>query len=699
MKQVFKNGLLLLAAVSAALYWHCQQAPAQSATAEQARAAAASALPPTQYDIGIATVQNNNGFNISFDPNVINPLLADTADDDNWRVFVNFGDGTFWMGLKSAFDWRTFTYETMPSKPLYAELTPTYDDDDKNPGRSALVTYNGPASSSDHQRDVIMGTKYVKLQSNRSPLRGDSITYIITYQHQRECNQSTKGDLVFHYDPDVLELEIPGTNLSSIDRYNSETEYLLGSALGKIHLKFAGLQQGEQRNIFLRMVTKTDFASTHAYVPPWVTYSDTLEEKRPDIQCGDDVVQDTSNMQYQAVLTSHDPNYKFGAENSLAPSPNTDWVTFTVMFQNEGPDSTRQVKVYDELDPLLVRDTPILVSWSTPKRPKLTIDNRTVKFDFGSLQVRGLGEEDYGIKFGEDSTKEVFTFRCAVRKQTRLNTDLADPNVVEYRPCDAICNQAWVIFDCNPRYPTNVAKVPIRCSPSGPSPSPSPSPAPTAFIAPSLCQEFRDTLNFDTLSTDSFLLLPTQLAQLSATLQVSTGQKYKWYPSENLLNPFALNPVVRNPSANKPPPHQYVLVASSSSPQCMRRIAHVNLPSPCSLSIVITPIFSGAGGCASGQITSLEASVTGLDPNDDPSQLQWETCAVVGPTHTKPLNQNQDEYYFGVTDPATGCSAEVLYKLSSTSGGGGGSGPWGSLLVAGLLIAIGAMLYAVFKKK
>lgn len=681
----------LLLLISATAIGYAFQATQPSQTLHAAQEAPAAPPPPispvSPLSNPLTTSSTGSPYSFGFNTSDLAALIDGGAtDDDDWRVFVNFGDGTFWMGTKADFDGRSFVFEGTPTGG-YAELTPTYDDGDKNPGRAAMPAVT-PSTTSPNQRDVVFASgKAVKLQSNRSPRKDNIITYIISYKNNRAC--TVNGDLIFRYDPEVLRLEDNNSILGNSITVHSSSATTTNNT-GLIHLNFTGLGAGSQRNVFLHFVTQSGVSTSMSYTKPSVEYESSSEGPA---SCEKE--QDTDSMSAEAIVDSHDPNYKFGQEEFLHPA--ADSVTFTISFQNEGPGPTQTVKVYDELDPFLVAQEPRLLSWSTANVPAVNITGRMVEFDFGSLQVRGLGEPDYGITFGEDATMETFTFRCAIKKQTPLNIN-PKPNTVRYSPCNAICNKAQVVFDCNPPYPTNMVIVPIRCGPTPPPPPPSPSSPAPANIG-FFCSELRDTLNFDTLVLDSFLLSASQLSTLQNTLGGVANYRFKWYPSENFVDPFALNPVLKSQLANKPTAHQLVLVASKETPACQRHIVHVNLPSPCKMQIQVQPQFTGGGGCTSNQATNLVASVTGVDAAAQPL-LQWHLCQVVGPTCTKPISQYQNKYYFGVTDPTTGCTAEVVYTYPKP--GGGSSGPWSAqqrLAAAALVILIGALLYAIFRKR
>jgi len=544
------------------------------------------------------------------------PPAGIIGTDQDWRVFLSLGDGTFWMGSQQGYLNETFTYSTTASYDPILEYTPTYDDNTKPPKRKKLPTPKGMVSSTNPPIRVQMpATKADKLHSTRDPKPGDIITYIITYQHNQEnCSDSMSGSLVFTFDDDVL-------NYEESKQYKSESVSSpnISNSIGTMTINFGNLMHGEQRNVFLFFTTETfQYGSRQMDEKPKVVFSAT---------CGDKVVADTFAMTSQQITNSHDPNKKIAADNLLCQPEN--FVDFTVTFQNDGPGMTDSVKVTDELDAYLVLQHPTLMAWSTPKKPDIYFEtsnptDRTIVFNFRDLRLNGLAEPGYGTLFGEDATMATFTFRCETK-----------PTVADSF-CNAVMNQAKIYFDCNPPIETPLAMAPISC---------------TTSCDP--CSTVSDSTYTNTFTIGN--------AVLPAGVPVPSGyQFYHWYPEEGLSNAFVANPILTSLKHR-----EYTLVASSGStaPTCQKQIVRVKANNACTLQIQITtPISPGpCSGSSSGNIVATAVGYVG-----GPSDLVWQDCTT-GVSSTQAYNPGYTTYRFGVTDQSTGCTAEMDYTVPEPS--------------------------------
>jgi len=542
------------------------------------------------------------------------PPIGIIGTDQDWRVFLSLGDGTFWMGSQQGYLNQTFTYSTAGTYVPILEYTPTYDDNTKPPKRKKLPgsTKSVVASTNPPIRVQMPATDAVKLQSTRDPKPGDIITYIITYQHNQEnCSNSMSGSLVFTFDDDVLNYEE-----STVHYGENPPTLATTNGVGDLTINFSGLEQGAQRNVFLFFTTESfQYGSLQMDKKPKVVFNAT---------CGEKTVTDTFAMTSQQITYSHDPNKKIAADNLLCQPEN--YVDFTITFQNDGPGMTDSVKVTDELDPYLVRQYPTLIAWSTPKKPDIYFEtgnptDRTIVFNFPDLQLNGLAEPGYGTLFGEDATMATFTFRCET-KPTAADSF-----------CNAVMNRAKIYFDCNPPIETPLAMAPISCTPSC---------DPCSTVS-------------DSTYTDTFTIGNTVLP---AGVPVPSGyQFYHWYPEEGLSNAFIANPILTSLKHR-----EYTLVASSGvpTPTCQKQIVRVKAHNACTLQIQITtPITPGpCFGNSSGNIVATAIGYTG-----NPSDLIWQDCKT-GVSSTQAYNSGHTTYHFGITDQSTGCTAELDYTVS-----------------------------------
>lgn len=546
--------------------------------------------------------------------------------DDNWQVFLSLGDGTFWKGSKADFDAMTFTYSAAGTYQAYAEITPTYDDNDKPPkALYRTVTVSSGNVSTQSPISVIMGNDAVRLQSTRDPKKNDIITYIITYAHnQPNCRAALDGTLNFYFDKDVMTYE--GVDLFHTDNNKETPPSATTSAInnsGTLTVSFEQLAQQEQRSIFLRFRTNDLASGTIMETKPKVDFS--AEWTTSVGACSDiTTITDSDELTAQQITLSHDPNKKFAIQSHICED--AQYVDFTVTFQNDGPGMTSSVKVLDELDKYLERSIPTMLSWDTPQQPSLSWestdpDERTVVFDFPNLQLHGMNEPGYGTAFDEDATKATFTFRCQI-----------DSNQAY---CNAILNRAKVFFDCNPPINTSLATAHINCTNC----------LECSVVAP------------DTTVTDTFILGNNILSDALA-LWIGDHDRYHWYPSEGLNNA-----AIKNPGLTDLKHREYTLVASSDDP-CRYMVIHVGAFNLCNLDMEIVPQITG-GLCAGGGSGQLTATVSGYEGT--PSQLQWHLCNVTGVTCSMPYQSGQTEYHFGVTDLSTGCTLEQKFIIQEPS--------------------------------
>jgi hypothetical protein len=538
------------------------------------------------------------------------------AIEDDWRVFLSLGDGRFWMGTQAQFETTVFNYMAAGNFTPCLEYTPTYDDNKKPPKKlvmPAALNVNNP-SSIDPLRVPLAAAEAVKLQSTRDPKPGDIITYIVTYQHNVEsCTDSLRGDFKFTFDKDVL-------TFTGYEGFHNE--YKPNTAAdpnvdGNIVLNFHRLKNSEQRNVFLYFTTQNfEYGTVTMDQKPRVDYT---ASQTSVAACPEKPVTASDAMMAQQITNSHDPNKKFAAQHKICTGDQ--FVEFTVTFQNDGPGPTGSVKVLDELDIYLKRQLPSLIAHSTPNPPIITFEttatnDRSVVFNFPGLQLRGLAEPGYGTAFGEDATMATFTFRCEI-----------DPTYTNSF-CNAVLNKARIYFDCNPPIETSIAMSPIYCNTCDP------------------CSMLSDSLVTDSFVVGGNILPPGFPPPSGYTF-------YHWYPEEGLSNPLIANPVLTSLKHR-----EYTLVASSGGPSCHYQIVRVKSANSCALQIQVTPPVVGTcSGSSSGTITATASGYSG-----SPADLIWQDCNT-GVSSTKTYVPGYTQYYFGVTDNSTGCTAEVVYTV------------------------------------
>lgn len=553
-------------------------------------------------------------------------ILDNNANGDNttkdMRVFFSLGDGTFWMGKYADFNSQIFPYTQMGAWKPYAELTSIYDDDKNPTGRVAAPEVNITTVnvSSLPPLRVAMGTQTVKLQCNREPKPGDSLLYIITYEHNeynRNCPGAVSGILNFTYDPNVLVFK-------KLETFYGETEQA-GSAsatnnTGQVLLSLPVIAAGTQHSVFVRVAVKETVAEGRSMAAPvaQVNWSDPSPGQNGICSSA------TSSLQNQQIVSSHDPNRKIIRLEKICETDNL--AKFTVTFQNDGSGPTKKVVVEDELDMYLADTDPDVTEWSTPQEPIVErIGPRLYKFVFNPLRLEGLNDPRYGTDFTEEATKASFTFTCA------LNTDFFP---TDFPACNAVMNRAKIFFDCNPPVITNDALLPVNC------------------VACDTCATTVTTwIISDTLVFDD--TIPLSIA-VKNKLQTLPEQDYRfhWYPCSDVSDWDAKFPIYTGKNNNR-----LTLVASEGGPACRREVLHFVFPDPCKLKIEVDETNVVKGSCAGANSGFLVARVTGA------ASPSWNSCVQKDTIHI-PVQAGKTRYYIGVTDLSTGCFADSLYTIN-----------------------------------
>lgn len=600
-----------------------------------------------------------------------NITIPAANDFDNWMVCATFDDGTFWMSDKYAFEHHGFPFSQpggSGTRSCTVELAPVYDDGNTSPGRiipftfppvSTSSTTQWTANAENQRRQTLTNGKHiVRLISSLDPKAGQGLTYVITYQNLETC--TLNGELNFYFDGNVLSaaasdvVEFEPTKVPDaivpVSFNKNGTIY----TMQKLRMPFS-LPVGAQRNVFIHCTTSSTVNTSSTYYTPWVDYSVPL-----NASCNGKEIVDRSEMPTQHIVDAYDPNHKMAVDPIICMDK--DSVTFTITFQNDGTDTTKKVVVTDELHQFLKNVEPRLVSWSTKKKPIVSAPgaDRLVTFTFDPLGLHGMHEAGLGTRFSVADTRADFTFRCAVAHDS-----------VSTRPCNGILNQATIRFNCNPPISTDLAYAFVQCD------------------SCDACQTQLDTIIIvDSVPITGHPLLGSDLTNMINALGFGNSiTRYVWYPGVDLNKPTNLNP-----KFDQPKHFEYTLVASNSfGSTCQRCVVHLRFKNPCDLGIHIDPAGLQIDPCTGIINGTLVASATGSHS----SNLHWNDCSVIDTTFSRILNNTrQVEYYFGVTDEDTGCTAELVYVVQVPAchpGGGGGVISWPVL--SAIIAAILAFLW------
>lgn len=603
---------------------------------------------PTNY-ITMSTILDTDGGVRFVVSNLPDFDLSKT--DNRYKIFLNTGDGYAFTETVNLQPVNT-TVCTLSHKHYYPSATQSYktyaeatalDYDDKNPPPLSLRA-NSPAfvpsaPSSLTNYSVSMST-WARIDATRNAVPGDSITYMVTYQNSTEngCSQPVHGNISLQYDSDKLEY-------LSTDKYFGEgdfTQSTLSSTSKEVKWTYLNLEQGKQRNIFLKFLVKSNAQVNSLLNPtPTLIFTHGADNQLPGSTNPNPCANGTMSEVHQGsaqVAYSHDPNEKVSDLKSICSDDQ--FITYTVRFQNEGAAAADTVVIYDELDLVFGSAIPVLVGSSHPQHlAEFHYDNATrrrLTIRFGgankpNLNLRGLAEPGFGSQFPVSATMGYVTFKVQL------------PTFATPLHCSATVNRAKIVFDCNPPMWTTTDIAPYLCS-NCDSCATSPD---TTIVLKSEMLPGQTGIN-----PINFLLRNQLLAQYD---------QFRWYPSVGLSSSTSLTTQFQSVQTD-----EYILVASKSTPSCRRRILRfpVTFPS-CKLSIKTDPAGLAPPACASQSSGTIRAWVEGGQ-----GPYKWNNCQTTqneADVMTSPewSNLSPGTYYLGVTD-ANGCTAEASVTVQAT---------------------------------
>ncbi len=610
---------------------------------------------PTNYITLTAVPETDGG--VRFE--VANLPDFDLSKTDNrYKIFLNTGDGYAFsetVNLVPPNTSVTLTHKhyypsTTQSYKTYAEAT-ALDYDDKNPPPFSLRANSPgfvPTVPSSLTNYSVSMSAWARIDATRNAVPGDSITYMVTYQNPAEngCSQPVHGDISLQYDSDKLEY-------LSTDNYFGEsgfTQSTLSSTSKEVKWTYLNLEQGKQRNIFLKFLVKSNAQVNSLLNPtPTLVFTHGADNQVPGTATPNPCANNTMSEVHQGsaqVAYSHDPNEKISDLKSICLDEQ--FITYTVRFQNEGAAAADTVVIYDELDLVFGSAIPVLVGSSHPQHlAQFHYDNgtrRRLTIRFGGankpdLNLRGLTEPGFGTKFPVSATMGYVTFKVQL------------PTFDVPLHCSATVNRAKIVFDCNPPMWT------------------------TTDIAPYLC----DSCKTCTILLDSTITIASEFSPgkgnisnpLNAIVNLALKNQllaqfdqFRWYPSVGVQTPLSLLTQFQSVQTD-----EYTLIASKSGPTCQRAIIHfpINFPN-CQLEILTDPAGLVPSACIGQSTGTIRAWIGGTDVGTAP--YTWQNCMVTqsaSTVMTSPILTNlpPGKYYLGVTD-ATGCTAEKWVTVQAT---------------------------------
>lgn len=584
----------------------------------------------SELELIVTEQPQNLGYGATFTLNNL-PVIADADGSEQFLVFVSTSDGNYFMDTisyssttasHSATLDKVYHYAVEKEYSPYAEITVAYDDGNPPPPKRAAIPNGGtftPTLGSSVSNALIFNG-WAKISANRRIVEGDSITYIVTYQNRSGCNTEVHGEIVLQFD--TSKLEYKGAELF-FDEYPSGT--LQANQTGKLRYTYLSLDSAEQRNAFFVFKAKKnnsiETGDTLNPIPTLtLTHGNDISSSPSISPCANDsvsIVHEGSRY----ISAAHDPNGKTANLRSICQKDG--YIEYTIRFQNEGNAPTDSVTITDVLSDIFPAKTEVKMTGWYPTAPVHTSpssNKHRFVFEGNTFSLRGLGEPDYGTKFGEEATYGYVKFKAKLPVFTlRLH-------------CQMLPNQANIIFGCNPPIPTNTSFTPFGCGTD--------------------CTDCKTTVNvtLPTLKPAGTVGSPVGVNTfMNGELQNQIKGKFtrfRWYPSIETETDAVLLPPIQVRLRN----NIYTLIASNAD-SCTRGIYRIPVEFPsCTLTINVDPAGLQPTACVDSKTGYIHASVQGGTP-----PYTWHNCQN-GTQYSEEKLQS-GKYYLGVTDK-NGCTGE-----------------------------------------
>lgn len=572
------------------------------------------------------------------------------------RVFVSHGDGTYYLGTyDSLVATHSHQYADNGSTgySAFAETILLYDDHNKPPERTSSQNFTVNLTGSISAQPSLIQDDNIELSRTTNPVSGDSLTYIIRYEHPGNtvCTDTLDGMVKFQYDTNIFD-----DVQADLFFDESENETTNGNVATKV-FTFTDLAPGQQRSMFVLLHTKDNIRTLTALSPSTnVELNFTDKESCSSIPTYRDTV-----MVGEMVLASHDPNIKSVVSNQLCSGDST--VTWRIDFQNYGNATEDSVVVSDWIDNLFdFNSVEIVDSKFTVTDIQQRPNTREYRFVMAGSDMILKGMREANVR--EDETRGYLVLRA--KKETFI-------------ACNAMANAARIFFGCNPPVTTETALAPFACLDS---------------ICDS-CTVLLD-LRLDSVKVQpapgnpgSYVFLtadnlPSQLTSLFA----SNDWAYKWYPSAGMADPFVLYPQL-----DRQYRRTYTLVASRET-NCERVVLRVNVWPEDVLGMDVE--YDLAGGCPGGPpIWDLTAIATGRPP----THLVWNNCQFSGVDTFRQGGLSQNFFYVAVWDTLTDQYVERWVNLPNTCPKKPPIPPWVWAVAVVLLLISGYFFFRRFLRK
>lgn len=607
------------------------------------------------------TVQNSG----EYDDNVINFEVQQLNSlPENYRFFWHFGDGTYYdssSGATGRSVQHTYPVNTglVIYDDVYVEVTKLYDENDppkrltiggsNKPLKINCTTCTNPVES--------IPSEPIDIETNRSIVSGDMITFILPYNISCEKRESFQNSSIY-FEYDILEFDEEGFSPAPDAIVFNSTKKRCVWNLSSLQANSGQSNNSVYGNIFVKLIAKPDLTiGSNVHIIAGI-------DGMGDCPSGD------KNIDGETVRNSHDPNGLTSTSGFVCPVDATPTIEYEIKFENfgDGPASTVIIK---DIIPEIYDINSIQTIWpiyASNKVPPHTINGQEVQWiltgDWLSEKdgfLRGRAEPGFEIDFPEERTKGKLIFTIAYKGNSFIP-----------EKCEAIVNQAEIIFDCNPPFYTNPHILDFPCA--------------DTTLCPS-CERHTHMGSVAPIIVNSGDVINTAqiIAQLPLGLQDvlnNNYQSFRWYPNIEITDDAMLAP---NITATRT--MEYYLAAFNYDPvspldTCVKEIIKFPIQIDCDLGIdarIKCTIFGGM---------KIVAKATGN--YSDQNALIWNNCSS-GRCYVEKFENrlSQDSFLITLTDPLTNCS---VYKKVEVKCNNSGLNIAGIIGIATSLIIITGLL-------
>lgn len=593
-----------------------------------------------------APTSTNNGYRYRFEIAKAAINVPDTVKD--FRFFWHFGDEQYHLSPILSFPNSSTIGHTVFHNPLegpintnnvYVEITPLTYTDNIEPEREVFPNQISLDTCYTCPGTIVNPNRQVDLLFNRNLVKGHRVTLIVPYRRcDGDVSPTGQETITLYYAADEMMLEnsntlIHGEGVTSPAMPLPEQSF--GSPPNIRKLEFAVNPKSRTQNLYIPMRVRNNVNPPQA-MDIRLTYDF-------DANCrqGEKTYRDSGAIDPGVMLAfSHDPNSLSSPTVFTCDCEQQDTIRYVVKFQNVGMATADTVYIKDIIpDAYDINSINVVYPKNGLALPPQSIDyaSREVIWTLAGDFLRGPADL-LGTASGapEEQTIDSLVFGIQIAECDSIKS------------CDAIFNQAEIIFDCNPPLYTNPHLVRFGCKTVDSlgvlGPMPIDSCACNEIILP------RDTL---VLSASDSTTNYTD-AMMTQSLINDFNAVHRWYPTYQVFTPGSPDSKIFTPKTRS----FFQLLSTTAQDvdfDCHRVIQETVVKVDCSLQNIEYELTCHK---QTGQ-KDLKAWVPG---NTMP--LLWRGVPCQTTVEFKENDVQGTEMWLTALDPATNCAVDRWVDLT-----------------------------------